>query len=126
MNLGTKSIYTRLNPLLIPSPGHGPGRVEDFLNIPWEKVDDKLETPGNRTIDNPFPKANPCRRFTYCLNCKSRKRRKSLMYLLSPSEVLSGIRAEKRLVPLIRRWLAELMNSRNCWSSRLLAATSSA
>jgi hypothetical protein len=50
-------VYTRFEPALNQITRSRPGRIEDFMNLLQEKVDEKLETPPtNRTIDNPFSK----------------------------------------------------------------------
>jgi len=50
-------VYTRFGPALDQITKSRPGKIEDFLNLLQEKVDEKLETPPtNRTIDNPFAK----------------------------------------------------------------------
>jgi hypothetical protein len=50
-----RTVYTRFEPALDQITKSRPGKMEDFLHVLQEKVDEKLETPPtNRTLENPF------------------------------------------------------------------------
>jgi hypothetical protein len=50
-----RTVYTQFGPALDQITKSRPGRVEEFLNLLQEKVDEKLETPPtNRAIHSPF------------------------------------------------------------------------
>jgi hypothetical protein len=50
-------VYTRFEPALNQITKSRPGKMEDFICLLQEKVDEKLETPPvNRTLENPFNK----------------------------------------------------------------------
>ena len=50
-----EEIYTEFEPALFSITTPSPGKVEDFINLLQEKLDEQLETPPvNKTIERPF------------------------------------------------------------------------
>jgi len=48
-------VYTEFEPALLSITTASPGKVEDFIKLLQEKLDEQLETPPvNKTIENPF------------------------------------------------------------------------
>ncbi len=48
-------VFTEFEPALISITTPVPGKIDDFIRLLQDKLDDKLETPPtNKTIDNPF------------------------------------------------------------------------
>jgi len=48
-------VFTKFEPSLLSITTPSPGKIEDFLNLLQERLDDRLETPPvNKTIERPF------------------------------------------------------------------------
>jgi hypothetical protein len=48
-------VFTEFEPALLTITTPSPGKVEDFINLLQEKLDDQIETPPvNKTIERPF------------------------------------------------------------------------
>lgn len=48
-------VFTEFEPALLSITTPAPGKIEDFMNLLQEKLDDQIETPpANKTIERPF------------------------------------------------------------------------
>lgn len=48
-------IFTKFEPALLSITTPAPGKMDDFIKLLQEKLDDKIETPPiNKTIEKPF------------------------------------------------------------------------